>query len=129
MTQTVELPAGRKNRRYPLEWKRWIVERTLESGASVARVSRENDVNANQVWAWRKLYLQGLLGAQPGPAVQMLPVVLSESTACEEELSMKSVGAVAPHGSIQIEHGKTIIRIDGAPVPTVLGQILDRVLR
>ncbi|MFP3187217.1 MAG: transposase [Paraburkholderia sp.] len=47
--QTVELPAKRQNRRYPLEWKRSVVEQTSEPGASVARVARDNNINANQV--------------------------------------------------------------------------------
>ena len=59
VTQTVELPARRQDRRHPLEWKRSVVEQTFEPGASVARVARDNNINANQVWAWCKLYAQG----------------------------------------------------------------------
>ena len=43
--------------------KRRIVEETLEPEASVARVARANGVNANQVFARRRQYRQGLLGA------------------------------------------------------------------
>jgi hypothetical protein len=32
------------------------VEETLVPGASVSRVARRHDVNANQVFHWRKLY-------------------------------------------------------------------------
>jgi transposase-like protein len=31
-------------------------------GASVSRVARRRDVNANQVFRWRKLYSEGQLG-------------------------------------------------------------------
>nr|WP_241239207.1 transposase [Burkholderia stagnalis] len=49
MTQTVETPPKRQTRRHPTEWKRTIDALTFEPGASVARVARENDINANQV--------------------------------------------------------------------------------
>ena len=35
---------------------------SFEAGASVSVVARRHDVNANQVFAWRKLYRDGLLG-------------------------------------------------------------------
>ncbi|HDR9482944.1 TPA: transposase [Burkholderia aenigmatica] len=53
MTQTVEIAPKRQTRRHPTEWKRTIVELTIEPGTSVARAARENGINANQVWAWR----------------------------------------------------------------------------
>src|SRR5438874_10438748 len=40
--------------------------------ASVARVARRNDVNANQVFYWRKLFREGRLGISMNP--QLLPV-------------------------------------------------------
>ena len=47
--------------RHTLEQKRRIVEETHVRGASVATVARRHQVNANQVFAWRQLYRQGLL--------------------------------------------------------------------
>src|ERR1700675_3577249 len=37
---------------------------TLIAGASVSRVARRHDVNANQVFYWRKLYREGRLGSR-----------------------------------------------------------------
>ena len=48
------------------------MEKTLEPGASVARVARQHDVNANQVFYWRKLYREGRLGISISTA--LLPV-------------------------------------------------------
>lgn len=75
VSQTVELPAKRQNRRHPLEWKRSVLEQTVEPGAAVARITRENNINANQVRAWRKLYAQGLL-FEDAQTQAMLPVVV-----------------------------------------------------
>ena len=52
----------RPRRRWPVAEKRRIVLESFEAGASVSVVARRHDVNANQVFAWRKLYRDGLLG-------------------------------------------------------------------
>jgi transposase len=47
----------RRNKRWPESLKREIVAATFEPGASVSVVARRYDVNANQVFAWRRRYL------------------------------------------------------------------------
>lgn len=46
----------RRNRRWPETLKREIVAATLRPGASVSVVARQYDVNANQVFSWRRRY-------------------------------------------------------------------------
>ena len=53
--------AKAKKRRLTIKERRDIVEETLVPGASVARVARKHDVNANQVFYWRKLFREGRL--------------------------------------------------------------------
>jgi len=48
------------------EEKRRIVEETLVTGASVSIVARRHDVNANQLFAWRRRYRRGELGGRVG---------------------------------------------------------------
>ncbi|KPJ33953.1 IS66-like element accessory protein TnpA [Burkholderia multivorans] len=127
MTQTVEIRPKRQTRRHPTEWKRTIVALTFEPGASVARVARENGINANQVWAWRRLHAQGLLTDDAIPEA-MLPVVVNESSQPSMALEVPTATDITS-GSIQIQHGKTSIRIEGAPDPDVLRSVLDRILR
>ncbi|MGF6760525.1 transposase [Paraburkholderia sp. GAS33] len=52
-----------QRRRRSVEEKLAIVRETFEPGASVSGVARRHQVNANQVFAWRKLYLDGSLSA------------------------------------------------------------------
>ena len=52
----------RPRRRWPVAEKRRIVLESFEAGASVSVVARRHGVNANQVFAWQKLYWDGLLG-------------------------------------------------------------------
>jgi transposase-like protein len=72
----MELEAAivQRRQRFSLEQKRQMVEATLAPGASVARVTREHGVNANQVFALRKLYQQGLLEERSVGGVKLLPV-------------------------------------------------------
>jgi transposase len=52
-----------QRRRRSVEEKLAIVRETLEPGATVSGVARRHQVNANQVFAWRKLYQDGSLSA------------------------------------------------------------------
>src|SRR5665213_4060674 len=64
----------RRHRSWPDATKREIVAASLEAGSSVSVVARRYDVNANQVFAWRKRYGAG--SAEPG-ALQLLPVTVT----------------------------------------------------
>ena len=58
-------------RAWPEALKREIVAASLVPGASVSRVARRYDVNANQVFAWRRRYRDG--AAEPAE-LRLLPV-------------------------------------------------------
>ena len=52
-----------QRRRFNVEQKLAIVRETFEPGRSVSTVARQHDVQANQVFKWRKLYQEGSLAA------------------------------------------------------------------
>ncbi|OBR54695.1 transposase [Paraburkholderia tropica] len=52
-----------QRRRRSVEEKLAIVRETFEPGATVSGVARRHQVNANQVFAWRKLFQDGSLSA------------------------------------------------------------------
>mgnify|MGYP001460847327 CR=1 FL=1 len=52
----VDTSERRRNKRWPDALKREIVSATLAPGASVSVVARQYDVNANQVFAWRRRF-------------------------------------------------------------------------
>ena len=83
--------------------RREIVEETLVVGASVARVARRHDVNANQVFYWRKLYREGRLGGSSG---QLLPVKVSPDPMVQANLAMAT-------GTMEIKVGKGVVRVAG----------------
>src|SRR3954465_5692433 len=60
-----------RHRSWPESLKREIVAASLVPGASVSRVARRYDVNANQVFAWRRRYRD--VTCEPA-ALRLLPV-------------------------------------------------------
>ena len=64
----------RRHRSWPEFLKREIVAASLVPGASVSRVARRYDVNADQVFAWRRRYRDG--AAEPAE-LRLLPVTVT----------------------------------------------------
>jgi transposase len=60
--------------------KQEIVAASLEPGSSVSVVARRYDVNANQVFAWRKLYRAS--SAEP-TRLQLMPVTVARDRPIE----------------------------------------------
>ncbi len=119
---------GGRRQRFAVEQKRRIVEATLAPGASVARVARALEVNANQVFAWRRAYKQGLLEDHGSGDVKLLPVRIS-SEAADEALSIAEA-STHPSGAIHMElPGKALLTVEGTPSAEFLGIILETPLR
>ena len=68
----------RRNRSWPEALKREIVAASFAPGASVSVVARHYDVNANQLFSWRKRYRAGLLTRADAALAQMVPVVIAD---------------------------------------------------
>jgi transposase len=60
----VDTKAKRRNKRWPEALKREIVAASMAPGVSVSVVARQHDVNANQVFSWRRRYR----AAEPPPS-------------------------------------------------------------
>src|SRR5689334_23896415 len=69
-----------RHRAWPESLKREIVAATLLPGSSVSRVARRYDVNANQVFAWRRHYRDGAAE----PAERNLVQRIKEAAAREQ---------------------------------------------
>ena len=98
------------------------MEETLRPGASVAVIARRHDVNANQVFHWRKLYREGRLDVAP-PATQLLPVRIGEV------VSSDPAPAKLYGGVMVVEVGRARIRVEGSVDAEALRLILERVSR
>jgi len=119
---------GREPKHYrTVEEKRRIVEEALQAGASVARVARAHGVNANQVFAWRRLYRQGRLERRANETRALLPVRLVDS---RSEASQSTVTPVrrTPSGVIHIEVPKGQLRVTGCVDADALRVVLEKLL-
>ena len=83
---------GRRRRSWSLDEKRRIVEESLEDGASLAEVARRHDLNANQLFSWRRQF--GIEPAEPKELVPILPVTIALETAAAEETDSGSSGQI-----------------------------------
>ena len=129
MELEVGVRRGGRRQRFSLEQKRQMVEATLAPGASVARVAREHGVNANQVFAWRKSYKEGLLEDRGMGGVKLLPVRVAGSDAIDPA-SRPEVSSPLSSGAIHLEFpGKALVTVEGSPNAEVLRVILGCLLR
>lgn len=112
--------AGRRRRSWPEAIKREIVAASLAPGASVSVVARQYDVNANQVFAWRKLYA-ATADAPPGP--RLVPVTVTP----EPPVALPPLPS---SGLIEIElPGGYRVRVGCGVTASALRRVLDALER
>ncbi|HAT29502.1 MAG TPA: hypothetical protein DCW29_01210 [Janthinobacterium sp.] len=110
-------------RRHTDEFKRAVVAQSLRGDSSVSRVAREHNVNANQVFAWRKQFGDGRQSVS-AEACTFLPVALATAPAapaCGETPTMQP-------GVIALTIGQTQLRLEGSVDMDVLALVLQRLL-
>jgi transposase len=125
-----------QRRRRSVAEKRRIVEETLEPDASVARVARAHGVNANQVFAWRRQYRQGLLGEEHAETVKLLPVHVTGAPVRKTNRQVRRQTAQATcggarstsSGTIQVELPKGHLCITGRADAEALRAVLEQLL-
>lgn len=93
------------------EEKRRIVELTLVPGASIARVARENGVNANQVFQWRYEHRKGTGWAAKQPRTELLPVIVTDERG--SVMSAEVAPVATSSGSVHIElPGRALVSVE-----------------
>lgn len=110
------------------EEKRRIVEATLVPGASIARVARENGVNANQVFQWRHEHRKGTGWAAKQPRAELLPVTVTAEPRNVTAPEAAPMGT--PSGSIHIEFpGRALVSVEAGVDPALVRAVLGSLLR
>ena len=111
----------RRNRSWPEARKREIVAASFAPGSSVSTVARQYDVNANQVFSWRKLYRDDPgSAAVPSSAPQLIPVMLSE----ERDEVAAQPSSIAEKIEIDVG-GKYRVRVGSRINAQALRRVLD----
>jgi transposase len=105
---------------WPDALKREIVAASLEPGASVSVVARHYEVNANQVFGWRKQYRDGSLAAAAPIASMLVPVTVTSEPSCSIASASNALD------TIEIELvGKYRVRVGGGFDGKALRRVLD----
>jgi transposase len=111
-----------QRRRWSVEEKRRIVAESFEPGASVSVVARRHDLNANQLFTWRRRY--GGKGCESSP--RLVPAVITTDAAPPAPAPT----AVSILGRIEIELPGGCRLIAGRDVDTaVLGRVIRALLQ
>jgi len=116
---------GRISRRKHDEaFKRELVERSMQPGASVAAIAQGSSINANLLFNWRRLHLRRGEStiATTSPAPTLLPVTVEEhvATACKPAAGPGR----APSGVIEIDIGAARVRVRGVVDETTVRSVL-----
>ena len=110
----------RRNRSWPEALKREIVAASFAPGASVSMVARHYDVNANQVFVWRKRYRD----ASRAPAIVSAPQLIPVMVTAEPDAVAAPPSTVASTIEIDLA-GKYRVRISGGIDAHALRRVLD----
>ncbi|WP_429535011.1 IS66-like element accessory protein TnpA [Paraburkholderia sp. WC7.3d] len=125
LSEPTRRPGSRKGRpNHSPEFRRRLAMTACESGVSVARLARENGLNANLVYTWRRRYL----AEQQAEAVQLVPVaIVNEVSSVNEPPALAESEVVRPAGSIEVRIGRAVVKVDGIVdaemLRTVLGSL------
>lgn len=106
---------------FPRDFKIALVEQSMQPGVSVAQLARENNINDNLLFNWRRLYLQGLLAARTKAPV-MLPVTLAAESGSEPVHPPSVQSDDTPGCELVLPAGT--LRISGKLTPELLQMLI-----
>lgn len=110
-------PADQRRRRFTQAFKEQIVAQSLEPGASVSAIARANDLNANQVFKWKRQ----ALGTTPTSAPTLIPVQIVQDTV---EYPAQQP-PVQHHGQIEVVLRRGTLRLEGPVNMDVLRELMS----
>jgi transposase len=110
----------RRNRSWPEALKREIVAATFAPDASVSVVARRYDVNANQVFSWRRRFRDVPPAAVAKAASRLVPVMVTP-----EPAAVAARQRSATVETIEIDVGDYRVRVGSAVDAQALRRVLD----
>lgn len=130
MIRPVKSDPIRTHRRHSDEFKRALVEQSLLPGASVARIARDNGINANQLFGWRKLFKEAQASTSVTVAnTGMLAVEIAPSSSNTDSVIPSGRPETQQVGVLCLEFAKVRLTIKGTPDPELLRTVLGILTR
>lgn len=109
-----------RNRSWPEALKREIVAASFAPGSSVSIVARQYDVNANQIFSWRKRHREDPRQPSGPSAPQLIPVIVT----AEQDAVAEQPSAVTETIEIDVA-GKYRVRVGSGFDRQALRRVLD----
>jgi transposase len=107
-TQVEVITSVERRRRWSRAEKERIVAAAIEPGSSVSMVARHYDVNANQVFSWRRLYRDD----PRVPAVPSTPQLIPVMVTAEQDAVTTQVSTVAAARDVAYRYGNRLFLSD-----------------
>jgi len=126
VTESEAKPGSRKGRpNHDPEFRRRLAAAACEPGVSVAKLARENGINANMLFTWRRRYRAQL----QAETTSLIPVVHETPPECVAmSPDAPSVGHPIPRtGTIEIRIGGVLVKVDGIVDADTLRVVLGSV--
>lgn len=108
-------------RQHSTQFKREVVARSLVAGTSVSRLAREFNINANQVFTWRRQLADLHRAVNAAPAA-LMPVTVLDSPDVTAEPALPASGVML------LTVGRAQLRLEGGVDAAALAQVLARLL-
>ena len=120
----------RRNKRWPEALKREIVAATLAPGASVSVVARQFDVNANQVFMWRRRYRDASIEQPASASCPSTPTLVPVTITPAPEMEDGTPSVTSASDTIEIEvSGDCRVRVGSGFGTRTLKRVLDLLRR
>jgi transposase len=115
VTESEAKPGSRKGRpNHDPEFRRRLAAAACEPGVSVSKLARDNGINANMLFTWRRQYREQL----QAETASLIPVTVVKETVPEVVAMPPLTPAVGdpatPVGTIEVRIGRVVVKIDGA---------------
>jgi transposase len=118
---------------YSREFKRQIVEQSLNPGTSIAAIAQRHGINANLLHKWRWSYRHGELGPVTAPSTLLpvpiiAPVRLANNKPSKTATINASQATALAHGDachLELLFNETRVLVHGAPDQSTLRLVID----
>lgn len=119
---STNVPEKLRRPNYSPEFKRHLVELSMQPDANVARLAREHGINDNLLFNWRHQHKQGKLRSADNPSAELLPVSIISPSVAPAPLTTP-----LPDDTLRCEvmlPGGTV-KLHGAVTPSLLRVLLS----
>lgn len=124
---------NKKQRRpnFPEAFKRRLVEQSLQPGINIAQLARDNNINDNLLFNWRRRYLQKQNKSSAVTPVTLIPVEIAERQPAVIDGALLDVPKNDDHAELccEVHLPGGSVKLSGAVTPALLLALIGELKR